>query len=44
MTYTYNNPMRASLSLQKPNGTWTNGYTWDINVNGSVRVRVSPGY
>ena len=29
VTYTYNNRMRASLSLQQPTGAWTNGYTWD---------------
>jgi hypothetical protein len=29
VTYTYNNRLRASLSLQQPSGTWTNGYTWD---------------
>ena len=29
VTYTYNNRLRASLSLQQPTGTWTNGYTWD---------------
>ena len=29
VSYTYNNRLRASLSLQQPTGTWTNGYTWD---------------
>src|SRR5216117_4549413 len=29
VSYTYNNWLRASLSLQQPTGTWTNGYTWD---------------
>jgi YD repeat-containing protein len=29
VTYTYNNRLRASLSLQQPTSTWTNGYTWD---------------
>src|SRR5438874_1623560 len=29
VTYTYNNRMRASLTLQQPTGNWTNGYTWD---------------
>src|ERR1051326_3662542 len=29
VTYTYNNRLRASLSLQQPTGTWTNGNTWD---------------
>ncbi len=29
VTYTYNNRLRASLSLQQPTGTWNNGYTWD---------------
>ena|SRR6266545_2494438 len=29
VTYTYNNRMRASLSVQQPTGAWTNGYTWD---------------
>jgi RHS repeat-associated protein len=31
VTYTYNNRLRASLSLQQPTGTWTNGYTWDAS-------------
>jgi len=29
VTYTYNNRMRSSLTLQQPTGNWTNGYTWD---------------
>ena len=29
VSYTYNNRLRASLSLQQPSGSWTNGYTWD---------------
>src|SRR5213592_2621128 len=29
VTYTYNNRLRASLSLQQPAGSWTNGFTWD---------------
>src|SRR5881396_231235 len=29
VSYTYNNRLRASLSLQQPTGSWTNGYTWD---------------
>src|SRR6266700_2771574 len=29
VTYTYNNRLRASLSLQQPTGTWTNGFTYD---------------
>ncbi len=29
VSYTYNNRHRASLSVQQPNGSWTNGYTWD---------------
>jgi len=29
VTYTYNNRLRASLSLQQPTGSWTNGFTWD---------------
>src|SRR5438445_2294092 len=29
VSYTYNNRLRASLSLQQPAGSWTNGFTWD---------------
>ena len=29
VTYTYNNRLLASLSLQQPTGTWTNGFTYD---------------
>ena len=29
VTYTYNNRLRASLSLQQATGSWTNGFTWD---------------
>lgn len=29
LSYTYNNRLRASLSLQQPSGTWTNGYLYD---------------
>src|SRR5438876_9036951 len=29
VSYTYNNRLRASLGLQQPTGSWTNGYTWD---------------
>src|SRR5438093_8447745 len=29
VTYTYNNRLRANLSLQQPTGSWTNGFTWD---------------
>src|SRR5437867_13363260 len=29
VTYTYNNRMRSSLTLQQPTGNWTNGHTWD---------------
>ena len=29
VTYTYNNRLRASLSLQQPTGSWTNGFTYD---------------
>src|SRR6266571_4181271 len=29
VSYTYNNRLRTSLSLQQPTGSWTNGYTWD---------------
>ena len=31
MTCTYNNRLRASLSLQQPTGSWTNGFTWDAS-------------
>ncbi len=30
LTYTYANQLRASLSLQQPGGTWTNGYLDDV--------------
>ena len=29
VSYTYNNRLRASLSLRQPTGSWTNGYTRD---------------
>lgn len=31
LSYTYANRLRASLSLQQPSGSWTNGYSYDVS-------------
>jgi hypothetical protein len=39
VTYGYNSAsLRASLSLQQPSGTWTNGFTYDAAQNLNKRT------